>query len=98
VRFIKLVPKAGHPAPGNDSCMTLHSPRAAFSRFHLFGDFVDVGVQRLQQLLRLRRVGVVDHVGIIASTAAKRAPRPDLQLPAKVHSRPCPGNGLAVAY
>jgi hypothetical protein len=32
-----------------------------------------VGVQRLQQFLRLRDVGVIDHVGIIASTAPHRA-------------------------
>ena len=45
VRFVEFVTKAGHPAPGNHSGVTLHSPRAAFCRFHLFGDFVDVGVQ-----------------------------------------------------
>ena len=79
VRFKKFVTKAGHPAPGNHSSVTLHSPRAAFSRFHLFRDFVDVGMERLQQLPRLRRVGFIDHVGIIAPTAAQRAPSPDRQ-------------------
>jgi len=98
VRFVELVTKAGHPAPGNHSGVTVHSPRAAFSRFHLLRDVVDVGVKRLQQLPRLRRVGVVNHARIIASTAAKRAPRPDRQLPARVHSNPCSGNDRAVAY
>jgi hypothetical protein len=72
--FIEFVTETGHPAPGNHSRVTLHSPRAAFGRFHLFGDFVNVGVQRLQQLPRLRRVGVIDHVRIIAPTPTKRAP------------------------
>ena len=79
VRFVELVTKAGHPAPGNHSSVTLHSPRTAFSRFHLFRDFVDVGMERLQQLPRLRRVGFIDHVGIIASTPTMRAPRRDRQ-------------------
>ncbi|MDT5182101.1 MAG: hypothetical protein QOJ20_4972 [Mycobacterium sp.] len=79
VRLVQFVTKAGHPAPGNHSSVTLHSPRAAFSRFHLFRDFVDVGVQRLQQLPGLRRVGFIDHVGIIASTPTMRAPRTDRQ-------------------
>jgi hypothetical protein len=74
VRFVELVTKAGHPAPGNHSGVALHSPRAALGRFHFFGDFVDMGVQRLQQLPRLRRVGVIDHVGIIASSPTKRSP------------------------
>jgi hypothetical protein len=77
VRFVQLVTKTGHPAPGNHSSVTLHSARADFSRFHLFRDFVDVGVQRLQQLPRLRRVGFIDHVGIIASTPTMCAPRSD---------------------
>jgi len=72
--FVELVTETGHPAPGNYSGVTLHSPRAAFGRFHLFGDFVNVGMQRLQQLPRLRRVGVIDHVRIIAPTPIKRAP------------------------
>ena len=79
VRFVEFVTKAGHPAPGNHSSVTLHSPRAAFSRFHPFRDFVHVGVQRLQQLPRLRRVRFIDHVGIIAPTAAQRAPSSDRQ-------------------
>jgi hypothetical protein len=33
-------------------------------------------VQRLKQLPRLRGVGVIDHVGIIAPTTAARAPGP----------------------
>jgi hypothetical protein len=33
-----------------------------------------VGVQRLQQLPRLRRVGVIDHVKIIASSPTMRSP------------------------
>ena len=73
VRLAKFMPQAGHPAPGHHSRMTLHTPRAAFGRFHLLGYFVDVGVQRLQQLPRLRRIGVIDHVGIIAPSAATRA-------------------------
>ena len=85
VGLVELVTQAGHPAPGNDSSVTLHPPRADFGRFHLLGDFVDVGVQRLEQLPRLRRVGVVDHVGIIASTAATRAPRSDQQTPFARH-------------
>ena len=76
VRFVEFVTKAGQPAPGNYSSVTLYSPRAAFSRFHHFRDFVDVGLQRLQQLPRLRRVGFIDHVGIIASTSTMCAPRP----------------------
>ena len=40
---------------------------------HPLGYFVDVGVQRLQQLPRLRCIGVIDHVGIIPSTAKRRA-------------------------
>ena len=79
MRFVEFVTKAGHPAPGNHSSVTLHSPCAAFSRFHLFRDFVDVGVQGLQQLPRLRGVGFIDHVGIIASTPTMRAPRHDWQ-------------------
>jgi hypothetical protein len=81
VGLVELVTQAGHPAPGNHSSVTLHPPRAAFGRFHLPGDFVDVGLQRLEQLPRLRGVGVIDHVGIIASTAATRAPRTDQQAP-----------------
>jgi hypothetical protein len=38
-----------------------------------------VGVQRLQQLGRLRRVRFIDHVGIIASTPTMRAPSSDRQ-------------------
>jgi hypothetical protein len=72
--FIEFVTETGHPAPGNYSGVTLHSPRAAFGRFHLLGDFVNVSVQRLQKLPRLRRVGVIDHVRIIAPTPTKRAP------------------------
>ena len=45
VRFVELMAKAGHPTAGNHSGVALHSPRAAFGRFHLFGDFVDIGVQ-----------------------------------------------------
>jgi hypothetical protein len=73
--FVEFVTEIGHPAPGNYSGVTLHSPRAAFGGFHLFGDFMNVGVQRLQQLPRLRRVGVIDHVRIIAPTPTRRAPR-----------------------
>jgi hypothetical protein len=72
--FVEFVTEIGHPAPGNYSGVTLHSPRAAFGGFHLFGDFVNVGVQRLQQLPRLRRVGVIDHVRIITSIPTNRAP------------------------
>jgi len=69
VRFVELVTQAGHSAPGTRGCVTLHTSRAVFGRFHLFGDFVDMRVQRLKQLSRLRCVGVIDHVGIFASTA-----------------------------
>ena len=48
VRFVELVTQAGHSAPGHHSCVTLHTPRAIFGRFHLFGNFVDVRVQRLK--------------------------------------------------
>jgi hypothetical protein len=68
VRFVELVAQAGDSAPGIHGCVTVHTSRAVFGRFHLFGDFVDVRVQRLKQLPRLRCVGVIDHVGIIAST------------------------------
>jgi hypothetical protein len=74
VRLVELVTQAGHPAPGNHGSVTLHPPRADFGRFHLLGDFLDVHVQRLEQLPRLRGVGVIDHVGIFASTTAARAP------------------------
>jgi hypothetical protein len=76
VRLVELVAQAGHPAPGNHGSVTVHPPRADFGRLHLLGDFVDVHVQRLEQLPRLRGVGVIDHVGIIAPTTAARAPRP----------------------
>jgi len=98
VRFVELMTKPGHPAPGNHSGVALHPPCTAFGRFHHLGDFVDVGVQRLQQLPRLRRVGVVDHASIIAPTPTNRAPRTDQQPPARVHSNPCRGNDHAVAY
>jgi hypothetical protein len=44
VSFVEFVTETGNPAPSNDSRVTLHSPRAAFGRFDLFGDLVDVGV------------------------------------------------------
>jgi hypothetical protein len=68
VCFVELVTQAGHSAAGIHGCVTLHTSRAVFGRFHLFGDFVDMRVQRLKQLSRLRCVGVIDHAGIIAST------------------------------
>jgi hypothetical protein len=74
VRLVELVTQAGHPAPGNHGSVTMHPPRADFGGFHLLGDFVDVCVQRLEQLPRLRGVGVIDHVGIIAPTTVTRAP------------------------
>ena len=74
VCFVEFVTQGGNPPPCNQSGMSLHTPRAGFGGFDLPRDFVDVGVQRLQQLPRLRYVGVIDHVGIIASTAAKCAP------------------------
>lgn len=76
VRFVELVTKARHAASGDHGGVTLHTPGPAFGRFDLLGNFVDVNVQRLQQFSRLRRIGVIDHVGIIASTAAQRAPWP----------------------
>jgi len=69
VRFVELVTQAGHSAPGNRSGVTLHTSGAIFGRFHLFGNFVDMRVQRLKQFSRLRCVGVIDHVGIIASSS-----------------------------
>ena len=74
VRFVEFVTQGGHPAPGDQRSVTLHTTRAAFSGLHLLGDFIDVGLQRLQQCPRLRCVGVIDHVGIIAPTWAWRAP------------------------
>jgi len=71
VRFVELVTKAGHPSTRDHGGVTLDAPAAALSRFDLLGDFVDVGVQRLQQLPRLRRVGVIDHLPIIAFAAAE---------------------------
>ena len=44
VRFVEFVTQARHPAPGNQGSVTLHTSCAAFGGFHLFGDFVDVGV------------------------------------------------------
>jgi hypothetical protein len=84
VRFVQLVTKPGHPAPGNHRGMALNSPCAAFGRFDLLGYFVDVGVQGMQQLPRLRRVGVVDHARIIAPTQTIRSPRTDRRPPARV--------------
>ena len=105
VRFVELVTEAGYPAPGHHGSVTLDAPRASFGRFHFLGDFVDLGVQRLQQLPCLRGVGVVNHVGIIAPTAAKCAPRTDQQplrstwtIAARNPSYPCSGNDRAVAY
>ena len=104
--FVEFVTETGHPPPGNYSRVTLHSPRAAFGRFHLFGDFVNVGVQRLQQLPRLRRVGVIDHVRIIAPTTTKRA-LGVRSAAARFHAgharpanggHPCFSNGRPVAY
>jgi hypothetical protein len=66
VCLIEFVTQAGHPAAGNQSSVTLDTSGAAFGGFDLFRDFVDVRVQRLQQLFRLCCVGVIDHVGIIA--------------------------------
>jgi hypothetical protein len=74
VRFVEFVTQAGNPPPSDQSGVTLHTLRAVFGGFDLLRDLVDVGVQRLQQFPRLRYVGVIDHVGIIASTAAKCAP------------------------
>jgi hypothetical protein len=44
VRFVKLMTKPGYSAPRDHSGVALHPPCTAFGRFHLFGDFVDVGV------------------------------------------------------
>jgi hypothetical protein len=48
VRFVELLTQAGNSAPGNHSCVTLHTSRAVFGRFHLLGNFIDVRVQRLE--------------------------------------------------
>jgi hypothetical protein len=48
VCFVELVTQAGDSAPGIRSCVAVHTSRAVFGRFHLFGDFVDVRVQRLK--------------------------------------------------
>ncbi|GAC1403604.1 MAG: hypothetical protein NVS4B6_13670 [Mycobacterium sp.] len=72
--FVEFVTQAGNPASSNQGGMSLHTPRAAFGGFDLLRDFVDVGVQRLKEFPRLRYVGVIDHIGIIASTAANCAP------------------------
>jgi hypothetical protein len=105
VCFVEFVTQARHAAPGDHGGVTLHSPSAALGGFHLLGDFVDVGVKRLQQFPRLRRVGVIDHVRIIASAAAKRAPGPTeagsagvtrCRFPGMTHA--CRGNDCAVAY
>jgi hypothetical protein len=105
VCFVQLVTQARHSAPGDHGGVTLHTPGPAFGGFDLFGDFVDVSVQRLQQLSRLRRIGVIDHVGIIASTAVERAPWPTVTDPiawpgdiSDPRCRPCSGNDPAVAY
>jgi hypothetical protein len=85
VRFVELMTKAGHPTPSNRSGVTLHTSRADFGRFHLFGDFVDVRVQRLQKFPCLRCVGVIDHVGIIAPTTVTRAPGSTSANPTRYH-------------
>ena len=74
VRFVELVAQAGHAPAGNQCRVTLHTSRAVFGRFHFLGDFIDMRVQRLKEFPCLRRVGVIDHVGIIASTTVTRAP------------------------
>ena len=74
MRFIEFVTQAGHPTPGDQSGMTLHTPCATLGGLHLFRDFVDMGVQRLQQLPCLRGIGIIGHVGIIAPSGVKRAP------------------------
>ena len=48
VRFVELVAQAGDPTPSNQGGVTLDTSRADFGRFHLFGDFVDMRVQRLK--------------------------------------------------
>ena len=48
VCLIEFVTQAGHPATGNQSSVTLDTSGAAFGGFDLFGDFVDVRMQRLQ--------------------------------------------------
>jgi len=68
--FVEFVAQTGDPAPGDQCSVTLHTPRTAFSGFHLLGDFVDVSVQRLQQFPGLCCVGIIDHAGIIAPTWA----------------------------
>ncbi len=45
VRFVQLITKPGHPAAGDHRGVALNSPCTTLGRFHLFGDFVDVGVQ-----------------------------------------------------
>jgi hypothetical protein len=106
VRFVEIVTEAGHAAAGHYSGVTLRTPSPVLGGFHLLGDFIDVGVQRLQQFLRLRDVGVIDHVGIIASTAphraaGKRPSRDRLTWPGPAtgpSNRGWHGNGRAVAY
>jgi hypothetical protein len=73
VRFVEFVAQAGHPAAGDQRSVTLDTSGAILRGFHLLRDFVDVRVQRLQEFSRLGRVGVIDHVGIIAPTATTRA-------------------------
>jgi hypothetical protein len=70
MRFVEFVTQAGYPAPGDQRGVTLHTPRTDFGGLHLLGDFLDMGVQRLQQLPRLSCISVIDHVGIIAPTSA----------------------------
>ena len=48
VCLIELVTQASHPATGDQSSVTLNTSGAAFGGFDLFGDFVDVRVQRLK--------------------------------------------------
>jgi hypothetical protein len=48
VRFIEFVTQAGYPPPGNQSSVTLRTPRAPLGGFDLLRDFVDMGVQCLQ--------------------------------------------------
>lgn len=45
VRFIQLVPQGGHSPPGDQSGVTLNTPRAGLRGFDLLGDFVDMRVQ-----------------------------------------------------
>ena len=85
VRFIEFVPQTRHPAACDQRGVALNTSGADLRGLDLLRDLVDVRVQRLQEFSGLGRVGVIDHVGIIAPTATVRATGPIEQITQPEH-------------